>query len=62
MDALKQLYLKIMEVVTLMERESSKSKKKEEYKKQLEEYTKVFCNFLNVEELTREKILSEIRR
>ncbi len=62
MDALKQLYIKIMDVVVNMEHESPKSKKREDHKKELEGYTKVFCNFLDVEEPIREKMLSEIRR
>ena len=62
MDALKQLYIKIMDVVVNMEHEGPKSKKREDHKKELEGYTKVFCNFLDVEEPIREKMLSEIRR
>lgn len=62
MEALKLLYVKIMNVVILLEREGPKSKKKEEHKKELEEYSKVFCNFLSLEEATRERILTDLKK
>lgn len=45
-----------------MEHESSKSKKKEEHKKELEDYIKVLCNFLHFEEGVKDKMLSDFRK
>ena len=61
MEALKQLYVKIMGLVAVIEKEGPKAKKREEHRRELEEYTKIFCNFLNLDEAVREKIVAEIR-
>lgn len=53
MEAIKQLYIKIINVIVIIEHEGPKSKKREEHKKELEEYSKIFCNFLNLDEATR---------
>lgn len=62
MEALKQLFVKIINLVILIDHEGPKAKKREEHKKELEEFTKVFCNFLSLEEAAREKILADLRR
>lgn len=62
MEAMKQLYIKIINVFIVIEHQGLKSKKREEHKKELEEYSKIFCNFLNLDETTREKILADIRK
>ena len=62
MEALKQLFLKIIGVVILIETEGHKSKRKDERRRELEEYTKVFCNFLSIEDTVRDKILSDLKK
>lgn len=62
MEALKQVFLKIINAFLALEVEtSSKPRKKEERRKELEDYLKVCCNLMSIDAPVRDKLLSDIR-
>ena len=62
-EAIKQLFLKIIQVCSLKFGDDSvSSKKKEEKRKELEEYVKVMSNILKLEKKTKEGLLAMIHK
>lgn len=61
MEALKQIFVKVVTAFMAFELDSSRSKKRDERKKELEDYLKVCCNLMSIEPQTRDKMLSDLR-
>jgi predicted type IV restriction endonuclease len=61
MEALKQIFLKVVSAFLAVETDISKPKKRDERKKELEDYLKVCCNLMNIDPQVRDKILTDVR-
>ena len=61
MEALKQIFLKVVNAFIRVDLESGKTKKKEERKKEVEDYLKVCCNLMSIDPQARDKLLSDLK-
>lgn len=61
MQAIKQLFTKIISAFIQIEIDGAKSKKKEERLKQLGDYLKVCTNLLNLQHAVQSKMMNDLK-
>jgi hypothetical protein len=61
MEALKQIFMKIVSSIVAIEAEGPKSKRRDERRKELEDYLKVCCNLMTYDPSIREQLLTNLK-
>jgi hypothetical protein len=61
-EAIKQLFIKIVGAVAALDDHSLKPNKKEEKRKELEEYIKVMCSVLRMDNSVRDKLIAGLKK